>query len=70
MKIRKQTFSLDQYLKLMKAETIRTDQECQRLPGQWNANMVNELIATVLTLHPSRYPGRGNGERNHEAVDY
>lgn len=49
MKIRKQTFSLDQYLKLMKAETIRTDQECQRLSGQWNPNMVNELIATVLT---------------------
>lgn len=48
-KIRKQTFSLDQYLKLMKAEAIRGDQECQRLSGQWNANMVNELIATVLT---------------------
>ena len=30
-KIRKQTYSLDQYLKLMNAETIRTDQECQRL---------------------------------------
>lgn len=39
MKIRKQTFSLEQYLKLMKAETIRTDQECQRLSGQWNSNM-------------------------------
>lgn len=49
VKIRKQTYSLDQYLKLMKAETIRGDQECQRLSGQWNANMVNELIATVLT---------------------
>ena len=48
MKIRKQTFSLDQYLKLMKEETIRSDQECQRMSGQWNANMVNELIATVL----------------------
>lgn len=48
MKIRKQTFSLDQYLKFMKAETIRSDQECQRMSGQWNANMVNELIATVL----------------------
>lgn len=48
-KIRKQTYSLDQYLKLMNAETIRTDQECQRLSGQWNANMINELIATVLT---------------------
>lgn len=49
MKIRKQTYSLDQYLKLMKDETIRTDQDCQRLSGQWNANMVNELVATVLT---------------------
>jgi len=49
MKIRKQTFSLDQYLKLMNTETIRTDQECQRLSGQWKPNMVGELIATVLT---------------------
>lgn len=49
MKIRKQTYSLDQYLKLMNAETIRGDQECQRLSGQWNANMSGELIATVLT---------------------
>ena len=49
MKIRKQTYSLDQYLKLMNAETIRGDQECQRRSGQWNSNMVNELIATVLT---------------------
>lgn len=48
-KIRKQTFSLDQYLKLIKSETIRTDQECQRLSGQWSCNMVNELIYTVLT---------------------
>lgn len=48
-KIRKQTFSLDQYLKLIKAETIRSDQDCQRLSGQWNQNMVNELIYTVLT---------------------
>lgn len=49
MKIRKQTYSLDQYLKLVKNETIRSDQECQRMSGQWNPNMVNELIATVLT---------------------
>lgn len=48
-KIRKQTYSLDQYLKLMKDETIRTDQECQRLSGQWKTDMVGELIATVLT---------------------
>lgn len=49
MKIRKQTYSLDMYLKQLKAETIRTDQECQRLSGQWNANMVGELIYSVLT---------------------
>ena len=49
MTIRKQTFSLGQYLKLMNAETIRSDQDCQRLSGQWNNNMVGELIATVLT---------------------
>lgn len=49
MSIREQTYSLDQYLKLMKAETVRNDQECQRLSGQWNQNMVNELIYTVLT---------------------
>lgn len=45
MKIRKQTYSLEQYLKLMQNETIRTDQDCQRLSGQWNSNMVNELIS-------------------------
>lgn len=49
MKIRKQTYSLEQYLKLIKSENIRTDQECQRLSGQWKPNMINELIATVLT---------------------
>ena len=47
-KIRKQTFSLEQYLKEMKAEKIRSDQDCQRMSGQWNANMSGELIATVL----------------------
>ena len=49
MKIRKQTYALEQYLMLMKDETIRSDQDCQRLSGQWNSNMVNELIYTVLT---------------------
>lgn len=49
MKIRKQTYSLDMYLKQLKAETIRTDQECQRLSGQWKPNMVGELLYTVLT---------------------
>lgn len=49
MSIRKQTYSLDQYLRLIRAENIRTDQECQRMSGQWKPNMVNELIFTVLT---------------------
>lgn len=48
-KIRKQTYSLEQYLKEMRSEKIRSDQDCQRLSGQWNQNMVNELIFTVLT---------------------
>ncbi len=48
-KIRKQTYSLGQYLKAMEKEVIRTDQDCQRLSGQWNANMINELLYTVLT---------------------
>lgn len=49
MTIRKQTCSLDMYLKQLNAETIRTDQDCQRLSGQWKANMVGELISSVLT---------------------
>lgn len=49
MRIRKQTYSLNQYLKLIRSENIRTDQECQRMSGQWKPNMVGELIATVLT---------------------
>lgn len=49
MKIRKQVYSLEQYLKQLKNEAIRTDQDCQRLSGQWNNNMAGELIATVLT---------------------
>lgn len=61
--IRKQTYSLEQYLKLMNDETIRTDQECQRMSGQWSSNMVNELIATV-------HSGRRDSERNCSTVDY
>ena len=49
MKIRKQTYTLEQYLKQLKNENIRTDQDCQRRSEQWKPNMVSELIATVLT---------------------
>ena len=54
--IRKQTYTLEQYLKDMKAEKIRTDQECQRLSGQWNPNMVNELIGIPPSTCPTRIP--------------
>lgn len=73
MKIRKQTYSLDQYLKLMNAETIRTDQECQRLSGQWNNNMSGELIATVLMdnyIPPIILGGGGNCKRYYKIMDY
>lgn len=49
MKIKKQTYRLDQYLKLMNSETIRRDADCQRISEQWNNNMAGELIATVLS---------------------
>jgi len=46
MKIRKQTYSLDQYLKLMKAETIRTDQDVGR---QIDGNANSELFFRHLS---------------------
>lgn len=49
MKIRKQTLSLSSYLDRIKEEEIREDQDVQRLSGQWETGMVNELIVTVLT---------------------
>lgn len=49
MKIRKNVYSLDQYLKLLKNETIRTDQECQRRSEQWKPGMISELLITVMT---------------------
>lgn len=48
-KIRKQTYSLDQYLKLMNAETIRTDQECQRLTGkQLHSDELNDMTTEII----------------------
>lgn len=46
--IRKNTFTLEQYLMDINEEKIRTDQDCQRLSGQWTPNMINELIANLL----------------------
>ncbi|NBH86994.1 DUF262 domain-containing protein [bacterium C-53] len=45
---RRQTYTLDMYLKKMKDQDIRSDQDVQRLSDQWDKNMVNELISTVL----------------------
>lgn len=47
-KPRKQTYTLDMYLKRMKEQDIRSDQDVQRLSNQWNNSMTNELIASVL----------------------
>lgn len=47
-KIRKQTLSLSSFLERIKEEDIRSDQDVQRLSGQWDAGMLNELIVTVL----------------------
>lgn len=47
-KVKKQTYTLDMYLRKMKEQDIRTDQDVQRLSGAWNNNMTNELISSVL----------------------
>lgn len=38
---RRQTYTLDMYLKKMKDQDIRSDQDVQRLSDQWDKNMVN-----------------------------
>lgn len=48
MKPRKQTYTLEMYLGKLKDKDIRSDQDVQRLSDQWNKNMVNDLIYTVL----------------------
>lgn len=45
---RKQTYTLEMYLQRMKDLDIRSDQKVQRLSGQWNNVMTNELIFSVL----------------------
>lgn len=47
--IREHTYSLAAYLDAAKEEDIREDQDVQRLSGQWDASMINELVYTVLT---------------------
>lgn len=47
-KPRKQTYTMDLFLKNIKEQDIRQDQDVQRLSDQWSNSMTNELIATVL----------------------
>ncbi len=47
-KPRKQTYTMDLFLRNIKEQDIRQDQDVQRLSDQWNNSMMNELISTVL----------------------
>ena len=47
-KPRRQTYTLEMYLKKLKDQDIRQDQDVQRLSDQWSNAMMNELIITVL----------------------
>lgn len=47
-KPRKQTYTMDLFLKNIRDQDIRQDQDVQRLSDEWNNSMMNELIITVL----------------------
>ena len=47
-KVRRQTFTLDMYLKKVRDLDIRSDQDVQRLSGAWNNSMASELIVSIL----------------------
>ena len=44
-----ETITAGQYLKQVKEDTVRSDQDVQRLSGAWNPEMKNSLIYTVLS---------------------
>lgn len=48
-KPRKMTFTMDMYLKKIREQDIRSDADVQRLAGQWDKGMVNEIVVTALT---------------------
>lgn len=48
-KPRKQTYTMYMYLKKIMDKDIRSDADVQRLAGQWDNEMVNDWIVTVLT---------------------
>ena len=45
---RKQTYTMNLFLRNIKEQDIRQDQDVQRLSDQWSNAMMNELIVTVL----------------------
>ncbi len=47
-KPRKQTYTMDMYLKRMKDQDVRSDQDVQRLSGAWNNAMSSELVCSIL----------------------
>lgn len=47
-KPRRQTYTLEMYLKKLKDLDIRSDQDVQRMAQQWGNAMTNELIVSVL----------------------
>lgn len=49
IKPRKQIYTMDMYLNKIKKSDIRSDQDVQRMSGQWDNSMINELVVTVLT---------------------
>lgn len=47
-KVKRQTYTLNMYLEKMRDLDIRSDADVQRLSGQWNNAMTNELVVSVL----------------------
>lgn len=47
-KVKRQTYTLDMYLKKVRDLDIRADQDVQRMANQWNNSMSSELIVSVL----------------------
>lgn len=48
-KIRKQTYTMEMFMRYVRDKDIRDDADVQRAAGQWSDEQKNELIMTVLT---------------------
>lgn len=48
-KIRKQTYTMEMFMRYVRDKDIRDDADVQRAAGQWSDEQKNELIVTVLT---------------------